>query len=97
MKITALEPGSDYILRTTGDSEKVSPQNPSGGYSLEELYRHTGSHTVEIVLVPGMSGMILVVDEEGLLEDRELNPLASFLTGRTIVGDVLLCRDENVQ
>ena len=38
----------------------------------------------------------MYVDEEGLLKDRDINPKASDIAGRIVVGDVLLCLNDEV-
>lgn len=64
---------------------------------VEALQAEVGGY-FEIVRVGqsiGMPGVIMVVDEEGLLKRSKINSVGMFLTNNTtrIVGNVLLCRE----
>lgn len=85
-------PMGGVVIRVDGTTENVEPARAADGWSLEELRRYTGSEYVEFVplLNPDLHDMVLVVDEEGLLRQRELNAEASVIAGRPLVGDVLL-------
>lgn len=82
-------------LITTTTTRAVSPEDASKGYTLEELCRLLGCEMIEIISAP--HGMILVVDEEGLLNRKPLNVAASGLAGQPIVGDVLYCAAHHVR
>lgn len=55
---------------------------------LEALQQAVGGH-IEVVHLP-IDGDLLIVDEEGLIKDREPNKVASLLAQQPIVGDVLI-------
>lgn len=64
------------------DTELETLQNAVGGY-------------IEIVNLP--NDMILVVDEEGAIKNKEINLKASFLYGDRIFGDVVFCKNDEVK
>ena len=72
--------------------EKKLP--PKGGFKLKEMQEIVGGY-IEIVSLDG--GMIMVVNEEGLLKRLPPNVIASELAGRVIVGSVLVCREKDVK
>lgn len=82
-------------LITTTTTRAVAPANARKGYTLDELYELLQCSTVEIIRAPG--GMILVVDEEGRLAGKPLNPAASRIAGQPIVGDALHCKASRVK
>lgn len=55
---------------------------------LEALQQAVGGH-IEVVHLP-TDDDLLIVDEEGLIKDREPNKLATLLAQQPIVGDVLI-------
>lgn len=85
---------SDTIITTT-TTRAVSPDDASKGYTLKELCRLLGCEMIEIISAP--NGMILVVDEEGRLAGKPLNPAASRIAGQHIVGDALYCDARHVR
>lgn len=76
------------LIKTDGSRSPLVPKNGTD-FELDELYSAIGCDMIEIVRTSG--GRIMVVDEEGLLKELPENPTASFLHGRLIVGDVVLC------
>lgn len=82
-------------LITTTTNLPVTPANARKGYTLEELYKILQCEMVEII--PVGSGMILVVDEEGLPNEKPANPAASRLAGQPIVGAALYCKASRVK
>lgn len=82
------------LIRTDGTRQTVTPAAGAGAaFTLDELYRHTGASTIEIVHTH--DGRLLVLDEEGKLRERAYNVPATrlYLYGAAdpIVGDVLVC------
>ena len=61
--------------------------------SLKKIQNHVGGY---IEYCPVDAHSFMYVDEEGLLKDRDINPKASDIAGRIVVGDVLLCLNDEV-
>ena len=64
-------------------------------FSLEELQQMVGGN-IEIVNTRFRSDLVMVVDDEGLLRNKPLNPYATLLyggvlSGHHIAGDAVLC------
>jgi hypothetical protein len=85
------------LIFTNGGATPAAPKNARKGYTLDELYMLIGCEMVKVVPVRSMPGMILVVDEEGMLSDKAPNFTASMLAGCSIVGDALLCPDSAIK
>ncbi len=81
------------LVKTNGEVSEVQPANGTD-FSLEELQGFVGG-MIELVDLP--EDMLMVVNEEGLLLGLELNPVVWIITGRTIAGDVLVCRSDEVK
>lgn len=70
---------------------------------LDFYYKTIGCNTIDIVPAYGLEGktscsVCLVVDDEGLLNYKKLNGIASIIYGirrhgQPLVGDVLICKD----
>ena len=84
------------ILRTDLSHEFVEPKNGTD-YTFEEVYKLINCSMIEIVRIEGTTSLLLV-DEEGLMkEDIRKNMMASLMAvGQTIVGDALLCLEDEV-
>jgi len=80
------------LITTTGEVREVRPTNAKT-FSLEELQTFVGGYIEEVRL----NGKIMFVNEEGLLEGLAANRIASLEARRTIVGDVLVCHNEEVE
>ena len=82
-----------YILVPVSDSPRlVNLSEPSD--LLSEWYKLLGCDIVEHVSTRYRYESIalhMLVDEEGLLRNKEVNEVASYLYGDTIVGDALIC------
>ncbi len=61
--------------------------------TLEDLQTAVGGH-IEYVPVPALPGLVMAVDEDGLLKRKPFNLYASEIAGRKIVGDVILMERE---
>lgn len=86
------------IYRVDGTIEQVEPESKKKGFTLKELYKHTNSEIVEIVYtLPGIKGSIMVVDEEGMYNNKLRNESASIMVGGMILGDVLVCKNSEVK
>lgn len=85
------------IFKTDGTSLEVEPKNGKD-FGLQELYQIVGCNMIEIVYLPDK--MILVIDEEGKLQDKPINCQATILCKMSddyIVGDALLCKQKQVK
>lgn len=80
------------LIKVTGERIAISPANKTD-FKLKEAAGHLQCDYIEVVNVG--QDRILIVDEEGLLNGKPINPTASFLFNSTIVGDVILC-DSNM-
>lgn len=80
-------------MKTNGECVTVEPKNGSD-FTLEELKKFVGGY-IEIV---HMGESLLVVNEEGKLNGLPVNYAASNLYMREVlVGDVLMCRKEQIK
>ena len=72
--------------------KSVFPENDT--FTLKEMYKYTNSTIVEFVY---LNGHIMIIDEEGKLNDKPLNELATYYFRKNkkvhdiIVGDALIC------
>ena len=93
------------VIRTSGLIEAVSPNDTKRGWTLDELYGHMGCEMIEIVQPNTKSNVIegnwknpiMICDEEGILNGKQINVLASFLAGQHIVGDVVITESKNLR
>lgn len=61
---------------------------------LQFYYDQIGADDIEIIRQWKKTHQVLIVDGCGLLrENPQVNILASYLTGREIVGNVLMCKE----
>ena len=63
-------------------------------FRLEELQGYVGGY-ISTVLCPASSSL-LVVNDDGLIHGLPENDAASRFAGRRIVGDVVLCKPEEL-
>ena len=88
-----------FLIFPNGDTKNVNPKNGTD-FSLEELQGFVGGH-IEIVRVG--RGEIMVVNEEGKLQNLPCNDLATtffrFKVGSDdyLVGNVLVCHTSMVK
>lgn len=82
------------IIKADGSMVEIQPRN--GRYfKLRELQKIVGGY-IEILTLNGNE--IMVVNEEGKIHDLPLNLQATELFGLdVIVGDVLVCNDNEVK
>ena len=74
-------------IQADGIQEHVLPRNGKD-FTLKEAQAYVGGY-VEVVDC-GL-GMILLVDEDGMLKGLRRNRVASAMAGTNVVGDALLC------
>ena len=74
--------------------EKLLPSN-GRTFTLEEMQKTVGGYIQfaphSMSEDPTIARMHIVVDEEGILNNKPLNILASKIVGYPLCGDVLLC------
>lgn len=80
-------------IKTNGETIDVQPKNGTD-YSLDELQGFVGGY-IEIIGIDAKS--IMVVNEEGRLNNLPVNEHASFLARMSIVGDVLVCLSKELK
>lgn len=83
---------SAQLIKANGEKITITPKNGED-FKLDELQSLVGGY-IEIVT---MYGHIMVVDEEGLLKHKPYNNVASVISGRPLVGDVVFCTPEMVK
>lgn len=84
---------ADWI-KTNGERIEVQPKNGTD-FSLEELQGFVGGY-IEIVRMDDEH--LMVVNEEGKVYGLPINMTASMLIMRdTIVGDVLVCKSNEIK
>lgn len=83
---------SAQLIKANGEKITISPKNGED-FKLAELQELVGGY-IEIVT---MYGHIMVVDEEGLLKHKPYNHVASEMSGRRLVGDVVFCTPDMVK
>tara|TARA_B100000745_G_scaffold242193_1_gene164516 strand:- start:69 stop:350 length:282 start_codon:yes stop_codon:yes gene_type:complete len=82
------------------DGVKVSPANGKE-FTLDELQAYVGGLIEMVALRRDIRGTEpnwreMYVNEEGLLHNLKVNPTASILSGRTIVGDAIIVMEGEV-
>lgn len=77
-----------YFIPVSGDAREFAPENGKC-FNLQELYKKIDCNLIEVVYLP--NGLIMIVDEEGRLNQKPINRLATTLVGGIIVGDVVVC------
>jgi hypothetical protein len=81
------------ILKVDGTRQDIIPDNKDDSLSLEQLQAAVGGY-LEVVAVPN-SFNTLLVDEDGNMKKLPLNVEASKLAQRPIVGNAVLCINQN--
>lgn len=88
------------LIKTDGSEKEISPKNGTD-FSLEELQKYVDGY---IEIIPMDDGNILVVNEEGKYDCEEnekateiANENGALFFGDYIAGDVVLCKDGEVQ
>lgn len=84
------------ILKASGEELEVQPENGTD-FSLKECQTIVGGH---LEMVPLADGRVMILNEEGKLDDLPVNLAATalYLEERAgydeIVGDVLVCTND---
>jgi hypothetical protein len=66
---------------------EMLPDNDDGSYGLKVLQNAVGG-LIELVPVKEDNDFMMIVNEEGLLKRLRINPVATILAGKPIVGAV---------
>jgi len=82
------------ILRANGKRDDIKPQNGTK-LSLEQLQKVVGGY-IEIIPAPNCHN-ILIANEEGQIYNLPINVQASKIAQKTIVGDIVLCLQSEIQ
>ena len=82
------------LYKTDGSSQEVHPKNGSD-FKLDELRDHVGGGYIELVYLPNK--MLLVVDDEGAINDMPINIKASEVASGIIHGDAVYCKSAEVE
>jgi hypothetical protein len=90
--------GQYRIIRVDG-SEEMVPKRPT----LDAIYKAIGCDTIDTVTLDRDRQLIMMVDDEGILNGKPINPKASALMKEAfgpsypnpICGDVALVNDED--
>lgn len=77
------------LFNEDGTSQEVVPSNGTD-FQLSELYQLLQCSMIE-VLESNKAGWILIIDEEGRLEDKAENPVVSMYAPYDIVGKAIIC------
>lgn len=82
---------SSYTVFQTNGKEQVH-KLPEGVkiLSLDVIQKHIGGY-FEIVDIPKHPNKLALVDEEGMLKKLPFNARPSMITGRELVGPVIIC------
>lgn len=83
----------EYFIRITPQCavSTVSTENPH----LYWYYGQINADSIEIVRgFADRSKQVMIVDEEGAINDSEINPVASILARQRIFGTVLIARED---
>ncbi len=86
------------LYKCDGTVKDVEPKNKKDGFGLQELYNLIGCRLVELVYLP--NDEIIIVDEEGLVNDSELNVKITQIARQksgyqyTLFGNAILCKSE---
>lgn len=85
------------LFKTDGTSLEVEPDNGKD-FGLKELYTILDCELIEIVYLPDK--IMLVVDEEGKLQNKPVNLQVTVLANISddyIVGNALLCKHKQLK
>ena len=83
------------LITTTSEVTDLEPKNGSD-FCLEELYAAIGCRMIEVVRL--RDGSIMIADEEGMFsENAAVNLMATTLAGTPIVGNVVICDNNQLR
>jgi len=82
------------LIKTDETITEIEPKNGTD-FNLQELYEAIGCDTVEVVYL--RDGRLMIVDEEGLYDSPVMNFTASEMAGTQIVGNVVVCNNDQLR
>ena len=96
------------IIQVDGKEIPTRPANPEEGFTLSECYDavrfHPEDKDIMIEVVNLSHGMLMIVDEEGILKNLPINETATMMAAthalmgsKGIQGHVLVCPSEMFQ
>ena len=89
------------LITIDGAESTITPANPTEGFTLTELYAAIGADIIEVVYLD--DGRLMVIDEEGKLNGKQPNRLASEIAESVlqsndyIVGNAVIASTQEVQ
>jgi len=84
--------GNGTIVRTNGTVETIAP-NKKDEWGLEELQSAVGGY-IEIYPTKPFKNALIICDDEGLINGKQLNPLIYILYRIQVCGDVIIIQDK---
>ena len=86
------------LIKHTGETVEIEPENGSN-FRLQELYKILNCSLIE--LVGTKDGRLIILDEEGKLQNKSINTKATKLykygERDVIVGDVVICNNKQIE
>lgn len=80
-------------IKSTGEETEITPKN--GKYfSLEEMQEYVDGW-IEMIWLP--NNQVMIVNEEGLLNNLPLNAKASKICEYQVVGNVVICSRDMIK
>ena len=73
---------------------EIEPENGTD-FNLQELYKAIECSLIEVVYL--RDGRLMIADEEGLYNQPVLNLIASAMAGTQIVGNVVVCNNNQLR
>ena len=86
------------LIKDTGEVTEIEPENGLN-FKLQELYKILNCRLIE--LVGTKDGRLIILDEEGKLQNKSINTKATKLykygERDVIVGDVVICNNKQIE
>ena len=86
------------LIKHTGETVEIEPENGSN-FKLQELYKILNCKLIEFVAT--RDGRLIILDEEGKLQNKSINTKATKLykygERDVIVGDVVICNNKQIE
>ncbi len=86
------------LIKHTGEIIEIEPENGSN-FKLQELYKILNCRLIELVAT--RDGRLIILDEEGKLQNKSINTKATKLykygEEDIIVGDVVVCNNKQIK
>ena len=86
---------SAILIKADGTVTEIEPKNGTD-FQLQECYKLLGCDMIQVI--PTRAGRIMVIDEEGKLNNkpvnREATAMVELFPGDYIVGDALICSED---